>query len=94
MSVEPEKNADGLDEERITNLAEKILISLRANYQAGPVSRDRVFEALNALAFAAAVVLIGTGDETGEGIEFFQKALDKNLTEYRGRSRWRPKNNI
>jgi hypothetical protein len=73
----------GLDEERITKLAEKILISVRDNYVPGPISRDRVFEALNALACVTAVVLSGTGDETGEAEEFFQKALRQNATQVR-----------
>jgi hypothetical protein len=66
-----------LDEQRIENLAREILLPIRTNYLAGPESRDRVFEALNALAFAAATILAGAEDS--EAQEFFAKALSKNL---------------
>jgi hypothetical protein len=67
----------GLDEQRIEDLAKGILLALRTNYLAGPVSRDRVYEALNALAFATATVLAGAADS--EAGEFFAKALNQNL---------------
>lgn len=66
---------EGLDRDRIEKLAQEILLPIRANYLAGPQDRDRVYEALNALAFALALVIAGTGDETGEAKEFFEKAL-------------------
>lgn len=66
-----------LDEERIWKLAKRILFALRTNYLAGPVSRDRVYEALNALAFATATVLAGASDSQAQ--EFFSEALAKNL---------------
>ena len=65
----------GLDHARIERLARDILLPIRANYLAGPTSRDRVFEALNALAFVTAIVIAGTGDQTGEALEFFNKAF-------------------
>ena len=43
------------------------------------MSRDRVFEALNALAFVSAVTLGGARDEAGKAREFFEAALEKNL---------------
>lgn len=76
--MEPE--ITGLDEDRIGKLAIDILLPIRANYLAGPRSRDRVFEALNALAFAAANVLAGTSDPTGEPKVFFLNALEINLS--------------
>jgi hypothetical protein len=54
--------ADELDGERIAQLAHPMMELIRANYLRGPLSRDRVFEALNALAFCAAVAIAGTGD--------------------------------
>jgi hypothetical protein len=66
-----------LDEQRIEELAKAIMLALRTNYLAGPVSRDRVYEALNALAFATATLLAGAADSEAE--EFFAQALAKNL---------------
>jgi hypothetical protein len=65
----------GLDRERIEKLAYQILLPIRANYLAGPTSRDRVFEALNAMAFVTAVVIAGTEDDSGEALEFFNNAF-------------------
>jgi hypothetical protein len=69
----------GLDRDRIERLAGEILIAIRANYVKGPISRDRVYEALNALAFSAANVINGAHDP--EALEFFSKALNLNLTD-------------
>jgi len=68
----------GLDRDRIERLAGEILIAIRANYIKGPISRDRVYEALNALAFSAANVINGSHDP--EALEFFFKAINLNLT--------------
>ena len=48
-----------LDQERIEELAKQVLILIRENYQRGPISRDRVYEVLNALAFCTAVTVRG-----------------------------------
>jgi hypothetical protein len=68
-----------LDRERIEGLLEPILIAIRDNYQRGPVSRDRCFEALNALATATAIVIHGSDGPGGEAAEFFGKALAQAL---------------
>jgi hypothetical protein len=68
---------EGLDRERIEALALQLLIPIRDNYDQGPVSRDRCFEALNALAFCAAHVIAGCqGDALA--LEFFMKAFHGN----------------
>jgi hypothetical protein len=61
------------DEERVKELAKAIMLPIRDNYRRGPIHRDRVYEALNALAFAVALVLEGTNDPLAK--EFFDAAL-------------------
>jgi hypothetical protein len=68
---------DELDRDRIERLATAILLPIRENYILGPVSRDRVYEALNALACSAGWVIRGTNDP--EALEFFSQALNRNL---------------
>jgi hypothetical protein len=74
---EPEK---GLDEERIEALVATLLMAIRENYLRGPVSRDRVYEALNALAFTVAVTVRGADKD--EALEWFSKALNTYLKEF------------
>jgi hypothetical protein len=64
-----------LNRERIERLMVSILLPIRENYQKGPVSRDRCFEALNALAASAALVIDGSDGPRGEAREFFEKAI-------------------
>lgn len=70
-----------LDRDRIERLTGKILLAVRENYIQGPISRDRVYEALNALAFSAAWVVRGAHDP--EALEFFSNAFNVNLTDER-----------
>ena len=72
-----------LNEARIKELLTAILLPIRANYQAGPISRDRCFEALNALAAATALVIAGAAksDPTAgeaQAKNFFLGALEAN----------------
>jgi hypothetical protein len=73
--TEPEQ----LDKDRIERLIGEILVAIRENYVRGPISRDRVYEALGALAFSVGHVIRGCDDP--EALEFFSKALNMNLTE-------------
>jgi len=68
-----------LDRERIERLMVAILLPIRENYKKGPISRDRCFEALNALAASAALVIEGADGAGGEAEEFFRKALAQQL---------------
>jgi len=77
MRAEPDDS--GLDEKRIEDLTVKILRALRDNYVTGPISRDRVYEALNALAYAAATAIVGSDGAQGEAREWFDLALEKSL---------------
>jgi hypothetical protein len=70
-----------LDQERVERLVKPILLAIRQNYVDGPVSRHRVYEALNALAFCAAWTIRGAGDP--EALDFFSKALNMNLVDDR-----------
>jgi hypothetical protein len=63
-----------LDRGRIEKLSVDLMEHIRENYWKGPISRDRVYEALNALAFCKAVVVQGTGDPK-EAQSFFDRAL-------------------
>jgi hypothetical protein len=68
-----------LDQDRIKEIMKSILLVIRENYMRGPVSRDRCFEALNALAASAAVVIHGADGPVGEARAFFDKALEQHL---------------
>lgn len=75
MSAEP------LDRQRVEEVCTEILRVIQANYLRGPISRDRVLEALNALAIATAFVIKGADDANGEARRFFAKALEQQLRE-------------
>jgi len=68
-------NQDSLDRTRIEEITKSILLVIRDNYARGPVSRDRCFEALNALAASAALVIEGSDGPGGEAQKFFEQAL-------------------
>lgn len=67
----------GPDPERIEALSQTILLAIRDNYTQGPISRARVYEALNALAFCAALAIRGTDDP--QALEFFSDSLNTYL---------------
>ena len=69
-----------LDRDRIEKLTAAILAPIKENYQAGPISQDRAFEALNALAVAVGVVLQGCDDPKAG--KFFNQALESNKTPF------------
>lgn len=72
---------ESLDRERIEWMCVHLLSTVRANYLTGPISRDRVYENLNALAWCAARVILGSDGRGGEAEKFFQLALAKQLSE-------------
>lgn len=74
---------DGPDRARVEKMASEMMQVIAANYRAGPSSRDRLWEALNALSFAAATVIAGTGSEDGrrDTRAFFDNALDQNVAD-------------
>jgi hypothetical protein len=66
-----------INRDRMQALAAQLLRSTRDHLRSGPIGRDRVFEALNALAVVTALVISGV-DELDEGDaaeRFFQDAL-------------------
>lgn len=63
---------NGLDRKRIEDLSIAVLKPIQANYHRGPVNRDRVYEALNALAFGVATVVQGA--QPDEAHDFFMRA--------------------
>jgi hypothetical protein len=65
-----------LDQERIEKLLVAVLAPIKENYERGPISADRVYEALNTLAAAAALVILGCDDPKAR--EFFEKAFEQN----------------
>jgi hypothetical protein len=77
MSEEMNVNEDlaELDRDRIEEITTSILLVIRENYVRGPTSRDRCFEALNALAASAALVIEGSDGPGGEAQKFFEQAL-------------------
>lgn len=68
----------GLDRDRIEALSCALLEHIRKNYMQGPISRDRVYEALNALAFCVGTVVSGTRHPE-EAKDFFDRALNMQL---------------
>ena len=70
-------NESGLDEKRIDELAKQMLILIHEHYVRGPISRDRVYEALNALAFCTAVTVRGADPD--EALAWFSDALNTCL---------------
>jgi hypothetical protein len=73
------ENLPELDRARIEEIARGILLVIRDNYTRGPVSRDRCFEALNALAASAALVIEGSDGPGGEARAFFDKAIIQHV---------------
>jgi hypothetical protein len=65
-----------MDQERTEKLMAAILVPIKENFELGPSSPDRVFEALNALAAVAALVIHGCDDARAR--EFFEKAFEQN----------------
>jgi predicted secreted protein len=81
MDMEHEVNS-GLDHDRIEALTCNLLEHIRDNYRLGPISRNRVYEALNALAFCVATVVQGSeGKANGEARDFFNRALSMQLAD-------------
>lgn len=70
-----------IDQDRVARLGAEIMRAVVGNYQAGPPSRDRVWESLNALAFAAATIIAGTGDRSDrrKATQFFDRAVSENV---------------
>src|SRR4029077_10150950 len=64
-----------LDRARIEEITKSILLVIRDNYLRGPESRKRCFEALNALAASAALVIEGSDGPGGKAQKFFEQAL-------------------
>lgn len=69
---------DQLDRERIAQLSIRIMQAVRNNYVRGPQSRDRVFEALNALAIVTCTVIKGCDDDA-KAVWFFQEAMMQQM---------------
>lgn len=67
-----------LDRARVEAIAKLMMEAIVANFQRGPHSRDRVFEALNACAYAVATVIAGTGDGRRAARKFFLNAMAQN----------------
>jgi len=70
-----------IETKAVTDMSIDFLRRIGANYRAGNLSPDRTLEALNALGFAASVILAGIPDRlTGPGRrdarEFLMEAID------------------
>ena len=74
---------DEIDRGRVEVLAAEMMAAIKANYERGPHSRDRIFEALNALAFCAATVIVGTGDRDGRRAtrRFLDDAVSRSVND-------------
>jgi hypothetical protein len=78
------KETETLSDKRIIELSAEFMEAIRENYIRGPVSRARAYEALNALAATAAIVIMGCDGAQGEAHEWFERALGQELMELRG----------
>jgi hypothetical protein len=67
-----------LNEDGVHELTGVIIEEVRSYYRGRTLSRDNVFEVLNALAASTANILRGTGNDPGAR-DFFFAALDKNI---------------
>jgi hypothetical protein len=72
-----------IDQARVERIAKATMEAVAENYRAGPSWRDRDREALNGVAFAAAMVIAGTGDRDGRRAAraFFDKALAQSVSD-------------
>ena len=75
----------GMDRDRVEAIAVKMMDAIKENYLRGPSSRDRVLEALNAVAMCAGFILGGVpGDETRDVLEgFVKQAITDNVASVR-----------
>jgi hypothetical protein len=69
--------AEPINRDRMQALASQLMRSTRDHLRRGPIGRDRVFEALNALAVVTALVISGIDvlEDGDEAERFFQEAL-------------------
>jgi hypothetical protein len=67
-----------VDRNRVEALAVKLLIAIRDELAVPPMSRENVLVALNALAFAVATIITGTGTHR-EAHGFFDQAVRENI---------------
>jgi hypothetical protein len=75
----PPTEATGFSPARVERLAKQLLYSVNAVLDPPPRHPDSVFVALNALAYAAAAVIAGTGDQRAQ--QFFERALAQSIVE-------------
>jgi hypothetical protein len=72
-----------LDHERVQTLAADIMRPIVAHYRSSATAHSNVLEVLNALAFATAATIAGTGSRDGrrQARKFFDQALEQNIRE-------------
>jgi hypothetical protein len=75
----PPTEATGFNVARVERLAKQLLYSVNAVLEPPSRHPDNIFVALNALAYAAAAVIAGAGDQRAQ--EFFERALAQNVVE-------------
>jgi len=75
-----------LDRNRISQLIERILEPIRGNRDGSGKEKERLLEALNALGFVTARVLMDCDGPSGNAREFFNSALQMNLEVLAGAS--------
>lgn len=70
-----------IDRGRVEWIAAAAMRAVVANYRRGPASRDRIWEALNAIAMIAVTVISAIEDDAAvaQAREFFDRAVNANL---------------
>ena len=70
-----------IDQDKMEKLAFRLMGVLRDHYREEMISRDRVYEIMNALAFVLAVVILPAGDENDktQALDWFLEAFELNM---------------
>ena len=70
---------EDIDRARVEALSAALWQSIARHYRDGPPSQERVFEALNAIAFVVAPIVIGAGSNRDEVSRWLHSAIDQNV---------------
>ena len=71
-----------LSHDRFEALTAALHAVIRAHYEDSPPSREKVFEALNALASVAAVTIVATQADAAELRAWFVSAVDASIADF------------
>jgi hypothetical protein len=70
-----------LDRSQVEELTRALMEQIRNYYLSRPLSRERVFEVMNALAVCVGLVIQGSDGINGEAHRFFTNTLEMQLAD-------------